>query len=517
VGVFELVIGLLFLGGVLALVANKVGLPYPALVALVGTGLALIPGIPNVELDPQLALALFVAPTLLDTAFDQSPRDLRRNLVPVIGLAIGAVVLTTGAVALAARQVIPDIGWASAIALGAVVAPPDAQAAGAVLRKLGPPHRLLVVLEGESLFNDATALIIYRIAVGATVMSGFSGWHILLPLLLASVGSVLAGWLFARLELLIFQRIEDVPISVLFQFVGTFVVWIVADHLRLSPIITMVTFAMTLAQRIGGRTSARHRIASYAVWEVAVLVLNVLAFVFIGLQLRGVLSRVESGDAGTFALAAAIVCVVVIVIRFVWAMSYVTVDRWITRRFGSQWKPAQQATYRGALVASWSGMRGIVTLAAALALPEKFPHRDIILFCALCVVLVTLVLYGMTLPPLMKRVRLNEDNTVDREITCARVETARAALEAIEHHGEDSHAKRELAREYKVRMRTAQKKKAPEPVEDVGLRKRTVEAQRKALAELRSRQEIGDDAFHVLEEEIDLMELCGSARNTEEE
>ncbi|HKP98037.1 MAG TPA: cation:proton antiporter, partial [Fibrobacteria bacterium] len=166
---FELVIGLLLLGAFLALWADRLGVPYPALLALVGALVALVPGAPGVALDPELALALFVAPTLLDAAYDASPRDLRENLFPVAGLAIILVLLTVGAVAWIARLAVPGMGWASAIALGAIVAPPDASAATAVLRKLRPPHRLMVILEGESLFNDAASLLIYRVAVGAAV------------------------------------------------------------------------------------------------------------------------------------------------------------------------------------------------------------------------------------------------------------------------------------------------------------------------------------------------------------
>ncbi|GAH47416.1 unnamed protein product, partial [marine sediment metagenome] len=172
---FELVIALLVLGAILTLWANRIGVPYPALLALAGAGLALIPGAPQVTLDPQLALALFVAPVLLDAAYDASPRDLRQNLKSLISLALVMVLLTVVAVAFVARKIVPDLGWAAAIALGAIVAPPDASAATAVLRRLRPPHRLLVILEGESLFNDASALLIYRIAVGAAMTGAAVG------------------------------------------------------------------------------------------------------------------------------------------------------------------------------------------------------------------------------------------------------------------------------------------------------------------------------------------------------
>src|SRR5215208_4006903 len=174
--VFEVVIALLLGGAALAAIARRFGAPYPALVALAGAALALVPGVPTLVLDPELALALFVAPVLVDAAFDASPRDLRANWRPVASLALGAVALTIAVVALVAKALVPDLPWGAAVALGAVVAPPDAAAATAVLRQLRLPHRVLVILEGESLFNDASALLIYRVAVGAAVTGHFSGW-----------------------------------------------------------------------------------------------------------------------------------------------------------------------------------------------------------------------------------------------------------------------------------------------------------------------------------------------------
>jgi monovalent cation/hydrogen antiporter len=221
-GLFEIIIALLLVGAVLALWANRIGVPYPALLALAGAGLALLPGTPNVALDPQLALALFVAPVLLDAAFDASPRDLRENAIPVTLLAVVVVVLTIGGVAYVARAVVPDMSWPAAIALGAIVAPPDASAATAVLRKLQPPHRLMVILEGESLFNDATALIVYRLAVAAVVTGTFSAADLLPTLLLSGGGGVIAGIVLAKLYLWAVKHVKDIQVSIVLQFISTF-------------------------------------------------------------------------------------------------------------------------------------------------------------------------------------------------------------------------------------------------------------------------------------------------------
>jgi Na+/H+ antiporter len=515
--VFELVIGLLFVGALFALWANRVGVPYPALLALVGTILALVPGVPEVALDPELALALFVAPTLLDAAYDASPRDLRENLAPVVSLAVIMVALTVGAVAWAARMVVPEISWAAAITLGAIVAPPDASAASAVLRRLQPPHRLLVILEGESLFNDATSLLIYRAAVGAAVTGAFSGWSVLPMLLVTCGGGLVAGYVLARVQIWVFSRVEDIPISVLLQFIGTFAVWMLADRIGLSAIITVVAFAMTLARRVAGRMNARHRIASYAVWEVAVLVLNVLAFVLIGLQLRGILSR-GNGEWHSYAVTAGAVCATVIVVRIAWVMSHTTASRWRIRRFGApSMERLTTPTFASGLLSSWCGMRGIVSLAAALALPESFPHRDLIVFCAFCVVLATLVLQGLTLRPLMHRLGLRDDGTVAREISIGRAETARAALRLLEAPDPRPKSTHILISEYQARLRAAEsgaplEAEAPRDGSLAALQRRAVDVQRQTLTDLRARGVIGDDAFHVLEEEIDLLELTAHAR-----
>jgi len=516
---FELVIALLVLGAILALWANRIGVPYPALLALAGAGLALIPGAPQVTLDPQLALALFVAPVLLDAAYDASPRDLRQNLRSLISLALVMVVLTIVAVAFVARKIVPDLGWAAAIALGAIVAPPDASAATAVLRRLRPPHRLLVILEGESLFNDASALLIYRIAVGAAMTGVAAGWKIVPLLLLTCGGGVLLGVLAARFWLWVTRDVDDIQVSVILQFCGTFGIWILADHLGLSAIITVVSFAMTVAQFAPGRVDARHRIASYAVWEVAVFVLNVLAFVLIGLQLRQILARTHSSDWNTYAICAAAVCVTVIVVRFVWVMVYGYTNRWLESRWSNADRP-KRAPRGSGLVVSWAGMRGIVTLAAALALPDgtpeaAFPYRDLIILCAFCVVLTTLVIQGLTLRPLLAMLGLKDDGSVAREVGLARVETARAALRVLAQET-DGHPSIDVLRsEYEARIRSGERIVATPGTDETHmteLQRRAVRAQRQELMSLRSRKVIGDDAFHAAEEEVDLLELTADSR-----
>src|SRR5215218_3151617 len=437
--VFEVVIALLVGGAALAAVARRIGAPYPALMALAGAALALIPGVPTLVLDPELALALFVAPVLLDAAFDSSPRDLRANWRPVASLALGAVALTIIVVAVVAHALVPGLPWPAAIALGAIVAPPDAAAATTVLKQLRPPHRLLVILEGESLFNDASALLVYRLAVGATVTGVLSGWSVLPTLLVVTVGSVVLGLVLAPVSLAVNARINDVATAVVVQFCSTFGVWLLAEQLHLSGIITMVVFAMAAARRAPEIMPARIRIPAWAVWEVAVFVLNVLAFILVGFQLKSIAARATGAVGTRYAAVAAAVCVAVILARIAWVTGAAAFSRWRCRPHPDG-KPgprdAVALTARGAAVVGWCGMRGTVTLAAALALPTgnqggvPFPYRDLILVTAFGVVLGTLVFQGLTLRPLLLRLRLEDDGTVGREVGFARIETLRAALEA---------------------------------------------------------------------------------------
>jgi monovalent cation/hydrogen antiporter len=521
--VFEVVIALLLGGAALAAVARRIGAPYPALVALAGAALALIPGVPTLVLDPELALALFVAPVLVDAAFDASPRDLRANWRPVAGLALGAVALTIVVVAVVARMLVPGMPWAAAVALGAIVAPPDAAAATTVLKQLRPPHRLLTILEGESLFNDASALLVYRLAVGATLAGSLSGWSVLPTLLLMTVGSVALALVLARLTLAVNARIRDVATAVVFQFCTTFGVWILAEQLHLSGIITMVVYAMAASRRAPEIMPARIRIPSFAVWEVAVFVLNVLAFILVGFQLRSIAARVTSSEGARYATVAAAVCVAVILARIAWVTAAAAFSRWRCRPRADGTPGPRDAVAlspRGAAVVGWCGMRGTVTLAAALALPTpehggaEFPYRDLIIVTAFGVVLGTLVLQGLTLRPLMLRLRLEDDGSVEREVRLARVETLRAALAAVEEcPGAETAAL--VRHRYDLQLTRAVAAAATPAAEvdgegqdaDEAVVRAATHAQRQRLVALRADGTIGDAAFQRVEEELDWAEL----------
>jgi monovalent cation/hydrogen antiporter len=362
----------------------------------------------------------------------------------------------------------------------------------------------MALLQGESLLNDATALLIYRVAVIAA--AGTLMLASTLPLLaLSAGGSIVAGYVLARLYLAATSRVEDAASAIVLQFVSAFGIWILADRLQLSAIITMVVYAMTLARRAPRRTTARNRVSAYAVWETAVFVLNVLAFVLMGLQARPILGRLSAESWTEPILLAAAVLATVIVVRLAWVLGYVAVFRLVLRLTGPP-PDGDVPTLRGGLLVGWCGMRGLVTLATAFALPADFPGRDLIVLTAFCVVLGTLVLQGMTLRPLLRLIRLTSDQSVEREVSLGRVAIMQAALDSLD--GDTSTAAEAVRAQYAAARAVAENPADPQAATDYDkLRLAAIARQRQALHRLRESGAIGDEAYHRLEEEIDWAEL----------
>jgi CPA1 family monovalent cation:H+ antiporter len=487
--------------------ARRLKLPYPSLLALGGVAIALLPNLPEFHVEPELMLALFVAPVLLDAAFDTSLRDLKRMWVPVTSLVVIAVGVTTFAVAWLARKLVPDMPWAAAIALGAIVAPPDAAAASAVLRHLHIPHRMLVILEGESLLNDATALLVYRLAVAAamgtaTFTPGAAGMQGL-----AMIASVAAGFVLAQLSVRMLRLITDIPSAIVLQFATTFGVWILAEEVGLSAIVTIVTYAITAARLAPGQTPARVRLPAYAVWETVVFVLNVLAFVLIGLQVRPIFESLEPFERTHYLQIAAAVLGMVVAVRIVWVFTYNRIVWAKVKLFGAGvWPGEFQPKLASSTVVSWCGMRGIVTLAAAYALPVNFPYRDLILLCAFSVVVGTLIVQGLTLRPLIRALKITADDTVDDEVRRAQEQLVKVAHGILDDDGSTTAAV--LRDEFAFTEDDGDG--APAGTERDArnhLRGRIVAAQREALVRMRETAEIGDDAFHRVEERLDWAEV----------
>jgi CPA1 family monovalent cation:H+ antiporter len=302
-----------------------------------------------------------------------------------------------------------------------------------------------------------------------------------------------------------------VPTAIILQFVSTFGVWIFAEHIGLSGVLTMVCYAMTVAQTAPARTPARIRIPTYAVWETVVFALNILAFIFIGLQIRPILESLEPAERGRYFAVAAAVVPTVIIVRLAWHMSFNAVVRLRHRRFGFHPpRPMLRPTVGSGLMISWSGMRGIVSLAAALALPSAFPYRDLIVLTAFSVVLGTLVIQGLTLKPLLRALNLHDDDPVGRELRAARERALDSGLASF--GDEDSPTAEAVRQEFTAHLAYERAARAPGDATRSAhseLYRRALEAARQAVLTMRANAEIGDDAFHRIEEELDWLEMAG--------
>jgi CPA1 family monovalent cation:H+ antiporter len=506
----------LLLGAVLlSALARRTKVPSPSLFALGGVLLAVLPHSPRISIDPNLALALFVAPILMDAGFGSSLRDLRQNWVGLAGLIFIAVAVTTVGVALVARWLVPSMPWAVAVTLGAAVSPPDAAAATAVLNEVRLPHRLLAVLENESLFNDASALLIYRLAVGAALTRVENPAREISTLALVLVGSAALGAVFAVLYGNLVNRFSHVPSSIALQFIGAFGIWILADNLELSGVLATLVAAIVLSRRSSIWMPAAVRVPSYAFWDAAVFMLNALAFILVGLQLGPTLDRLSRGQYPQYLTFAGAILATVIVTRLGWTIFFSLAMLGMTRILGSRTPEViKPPPMERSVLAGWCGMRGIVTLAAVLALPDgsgelpAFPYRDLIVLAAVAVVIGTLIIQGFTLRPLVMMLRMGEDTPEENEIATGRVAMLKAALNSLSvaDSAEAASLRNELS-ELLARADGSHRSSIDSDRTEIDLRKASQRAAREALLQLRSSGAIGEEAFHALETELDMVEL----------
>ncbi len=499
---FESTLTLVLIAIFLLQISRSLTIPYPTLLALAGVIVAALPWAPSIEIDPELAMALFIAPALLNASFDFPVHLLKRFWRPLLALAGMAVLVTTAAVSWVGVAV-AGLPLAAAIALGAIVAPPDAAAATAMLSRLDLPRRTVRVLEGESLLNDAVALLIFGGAVGA--VSATSVTALLPRLAIAVPAAVLLGIGCAWIKIWLYPRMIGTLRNNLFEFAMTFTVWIVAERLQLSAVLAVVAFAMTLGRYMPARQTSHDRMVSYAVWEVAGFMLNVLAFLLLGLQARSIVERLTPGEIGHAFGFALLVLATVIGARIAWVAVYNLLSQAWARWAGGNPAPP----FRHTVLVSWCGMRGLVTLATALALPGDFPGRDLIVLSALTVVLGTLGLQGLTLAPLVRRLGFETDRSFDRELAQARVQLLDAAVESLDRR--QDYAAQKLLHVLRGERGLAEDGQNPREVSAVShLRRRTIIAERRRLLQLRATGAIEDDVFHALLQELDWAELAAS-------
>ena len=517
----ELIVFLFTLVAGLVLVARRIAVPYPVLLVLGGLALSLIPHLPAMRLQPDIVFYFFLPALIYPAALFTSWRDFRRNLRPILLLAIGLVLFTMVVIAAVTHWLLPDLPWAAAFALGAIVSPPDAVAATSVIRRLGVPHQIEVILEGESLVNDATALVALQFAVAALSRGSFSIEAAAGRFVVAGVGGIAFGLLVGWVMRWVQRHLDDPPIQITFSLLTPFLAYLPAEYFHVSGVLATVTVGIFLGWHSPLIISARTRLQAAAFWEMISFLLNGFVFITIGLQLPGILHEV-GGDSLTAAfLNALLICAAVVMVRIIWVFAATYVPRFL---FKAVRRRDPYPGWRNVTIVAWSGMRGVISLAAAFALPftlpdgRPFPGRNYILFFTFCVILTTLVFQGLTLPLIIRKLRITRDRTTDEEERAARFEANKAALEALNQFTKENKfpgdAVDRLRAEYQDRLQQIQLC-AENPDDCTGqiatpqyqeLQQAALRIERQTIIQLRNRHVINDDALRRIQRDLDLAE-----------
>ena len=513
----QVVLFLMLCSVALGWVARRFNFPYPIALVIGGSALGFLPELPQVPFDPQLILVLVLPPILYQAALMTSWRDFKANIRPISLLAIGLVVATTITVGVALKLLIPGIPWAAAFVLGAIVSPPDAVAATTILSRLNIPRRVATVLEGESLVNDASGLVLYKFAVAAVLTGAFSLLDASVQFVVIAIGGVAIGMLMGLLFVFIHRGLGDTFIEVLTTLMVPYITYIFAESLHLSGVLAVVAAGLVRGRYSPEIVSAEMRIIARSVWNLLVFLLNSLVFILIGLLLSGVIGRLTGYSPEQLVLYGTVISLVAVFVRFAWIFPATYVPRILSESLNRR-DPAPPK--EELFIMSWCGMRGIVSLAAALALPltlldgTPFPERDLIIFLTFVVIAVTLVLQGLTLAPLIRRLQVGSDWSEQEEQQRAKMALTHAALAAIAEVVAQEKLSNELAD--RIRAEFAEKITLSFPssiVVDHGagdpakrLRRAALKAERRELIRIWRENQISDDVLHHLEEDLDYQE-----------
>jgi CPA1 family monovalent cation:H+ antiporter len=516
----EVILGLLVAVAVIALLGRKLPIPYPILLVLGGLALALVPGVPPIRLDPELVFLVLLPPLLYPAALFTPWRDFHSNLRPILLLAVGLVLFTTVAVGFLAHYFIEDLPLAAGFVLGAIISPPDAIAATAITQRLRVPRRIVAILEGESLVNDATALVAYRFAIAAVVLGSFSLAEAVQKFFLVGIGGLLVGlfigWVSARIQ----KAIDDPPIEITVSLLSPFAAYLCAEQLGVSGVLAVVTAGLYHGWHIPEITTSRSRLLGGPVWEMIEFLLNGFVFILIGLQLPEVLRRLGGRSLMQLVWYAAGISLAAILIRIVWVYPATYLPRLL---FPSIRRADPYPAWQHVTIVAWTGMRGVVSLAAALALPlstqagAPFPGRDLILFLTFVVIVATLVLQGLSLPWLIRRLKVQDDGTAEREEREARLRANQAALARLEEIAvarniPEAHLERlrveyhDRIRQLEVRVPGDKKARGLFSLEYEQLSRETLAVERSTILQLRDQRVINDEILRRIQRDIDLAE-----------
>jgi len=509
-----------------AMLARKVRLPYPIVLVLAGLAVSLVPGLPRITLDPDAIFFVVLPPLLYAAAWNTSWRDFSYNLVSISSLAIGLVAFTVAGVAFAAPFIVPAFDWRTGFLLGAVVSPTDAIAATSIARRMGLPRRVVDVLEGESLVNDATGLLALELGI-SILASGMapSAVHVALRFGQLVAGGLAVGLLIGVLVQWVEQRIDDGPIEIAISIFVPYAAYLVAEGVHASGVLAVVAAGLWLSRKSSQFFSPNVRIQVYSVWNALTFVLNGLVFLLIGLQLPYVRAGIRDSGLETLLLSGAAFSALVIVLRLAWVFPGARISYFIRGRLLHQRETTPPA--RVLVVTGWTGMRGVVALAAAMSLPqtmpggEPFPQRNLIVFLTFCVILATLVVQGLTLPPLIRL--LGVGGTTGP--ACEEREARRLAIEAGLAHLQSSRPADQpdlypiyddLAHHYRQRLADvvgedpdAKPGKAANPEQHRRVRdisRELARIERSTAIRLRDEGRINDDVLRQIERDLDLAE-----------
>jgi CPA1 family monovalent cation:H+ antiporter len=511
----ELVLGLLVVAIALAYVARRIGVAYPILLVLGGLALGFLPGLPAVELEPDVVFLLLLPPILFGAGYSTPIRDFKANARPIALLAIGLVLFTTVVVGFTANALLPELGLPAALALGAIVAPPDAVAATSIFQRLHVPRRVVTILEGESLINDASALIAYRFAVVAALGGMFSPVEASIAFVYVSVAGVAIGLVVGWIVTEAWRRTSDPTLEIMVSLLAPFAAYLPAETLGVSGVLAAVVAGLVAGRRAARALSPSARLMGHGVWNIVVFLINGFAFILIGLQLSAIAGHLAPRSATELRFLGGAISLAAIVARMVWVFPATYLPRYLSARVRARDPyPPPNAVF----VVSWAGMRGAVSLAAALALPRDFPERDLLIFLTFCVIAATLVGQGLSLPWLIRRLRVVGGSVAETEETTARLAAADAAMVRLNGLAEEFPGHLELVEQLRARfshdighvpsaVEGVRDDSELELLEHMEIRNAVVAAQREAVIQLRDSGVIGDEILRRVERDLDLEAL----------